>query len=299
MARFESTTGRYVWLEIQGTEYRVYYEESGNGIALVCQHTAGADGKQWRHVLADTDITSRYRVVVPDLPYHGKSLPPDKVEWWKQEYRLTKSFFIDFHLALKHALGLERPVYLGCSMGGHLATDLALACPDEYRAVIGLEAGLRSGVGTEEAIRRSFSFYAHPRVNGAAMAAASMYCSTGPIAPEKYRREVAWTYSQGAPGVFLGDQNYYSIEHDLRQTAHLIDTSRCPVYIMNGEYDAGTNIEEGEALVAKIKGAKFIPLHGVGHFPMTEDFASLKRSLMGVLVEIVEDSLNAGKSRCV
>ena len=100
MAKFEAAIGRYVWLEIQGVEYRVYFEEAGHGIPLICQHTAGSDGKQWRHFLTDPDITSRFRVIVPDLPYHGKSLPPESQEWWAQEYRLTKSFFIDFHLAL-------------------------------------------------------------------------------------------------------------------------------------------------------------------------------------------------------
>ena len=82
MAKFEAATGRYVWLEIQGVEYRVYFEEAGQGIPLICQHTAGSDGKQWRHFLTDPDITSRFRVIVPDLPYHGKSLPPESQEWW-------------------------------------------------------------------------------------------------------------------------------------------------------------------------------------------------------------------------
>jgi pimeloyl-ACP methyl ester carboxylesterase len=103
MAKFEATIGRYVWLEIQGVEYRVYFEEAGQGIPLICQHTAGSDGKQWRHFLTDPDITNRFRVTVPDLPYHGKSLPPESQEWWAREYRLTESFFIDFHLTLKRA----------------------------------------------------------------------------------------------------------------------------------------------------------------------------------------------------
>ena len=208
------------------------------------------------------------------------------MEWWAREYRLTKSFFIDFHLALKRALGLEKPVFIGSSMGGHLAPDLALACPDEYGAVIGLEAGLRSGIGTEDEIRAGWRYFRHPRVNGAERAAASMYCLNGPLSPEKYKREVAWTYSQGAPGVFAGDLNYYSIEHDLRDTAHLIDTTRCPVYIMNGEYDPGTGIKEGEELVAKIKGATFVPMPGLGHFPMTEDFQTMKQFLMPVLNKV-------------
>src|SRR3977135_3700347 len=98
MAKFETTTGRYVYLEIQGIEYRVYFEEAGQGIPLVCQHTAGSDGQQWRQFLNDEDITATYRVIVPDLPYHGKSQPPEAVQWWSQEYRLTKAFFVEFHL---------------------------------------------------------------------------------------------------------------------------------------------------------------------------------------------------------
>ena len=33
---------------------------------------------------------------------------------------------------------------MGCSMGGHLAGDLALHHPDEFRAVIGVEGALAS-----------------------------------------------------------------------------------------------------------------------------------------------------------
>jgi hypothetical protein len=60
----------------------------------------------------------------------------------------------------------------------------------------------------------SFRYFRHPRVNGADRAAAAMYCINGPRSPEKYKREVAWSYSQGAPGAFAGDLNYYNIEDD-------------------------------------------------------------------------------------
>jgi pimeloyl-ACP methyl ester carboxylesterase len=86
--------------------------------------------------------------------------------------------------------------------------------------------------------------------------------------------------------VFAGDLNYYNIEHDLRETAHLIDTARCPVYIINGEYDPSTGFKEGEELAAKINGAVWIPMPGIGHFPMTEDYPTMKPFLMPVLDEI-------------
>ena len=117
MARFDPIVGKYIYLKIQGIEYRVYFEESGKGIPILCQHTAGNDCQEWHHLLNDRDIASKYRIIAADLPYHGKSLPPESIEWWKKEYKLTKSFFIDFQVELSHALGLERPVYIGCSIG--------------------------------------------------------------------------------------------------------------------------------------------------------------------------------------
>jgi pimeloyl-ACP methyl ester carboxylesterase len=75
-ARFDHTTGRYVHLDLDGVSHRVYFEESGSGIPLLLQHTAGADGRQWRHVLEDAELRKRFRMVAYDLPYHGKSVPP-------------------------------------------------------------------------------------------------------------------------------------------------------------------------------------------------------------------------------
>jgi hypothetical protein len=51
--RFDAAVGRYVYLDIDGVEYRVYFEETGpaDGIPVLLQHTAGADGRQWRHFL--------------------------------------------------------------------------------------------------------------------------------------------------------------------------------------------------------------------------------------------------------
>ena len=108
MTRIEPVIGKYIYLTVQDVEYRVYFEESGQGIPLVCQHTAGSDGRQWRHLLNDTEVTSMYRVIVFDLPYHGKSLPPESVEWWKEEFQLHKDFLLDFHVEFTKALGLRK-----------------------------------------------------------------------------------------------------------------------------------------------------------------------------------------------
>ncbi|MBI4527031.1 MAG: alpha/beta hydrolase [Deltaproteobacteria bacterium] len=281
MTHFDPAIGRYLYLDVQGIEYRVYFEQNGNGIPLVCQHTAASDGRLWRRTLNDEEISQKYQIIVPDLPYHGKSLPPESVEWWKDEYRLTKSFFLDFHLAFSRALGLERTVYMGCSMGGQLAVELALEHPDAFRAVIALEAGL-----SRAKMAPTLDFHDHPRI-GNEFRMQTMYGKTAPGNPERYRREIAWTYGQSAPPVSKGDLYYNFLDHDLTGgMAQRIDTSRVPVYLMTGEYDWGNSPEDTRILAAQIKGAKFIEMRGLGHFPMSENFAAFKKYLMPILDEI-------------
>jgi len=193
MARFASISGRYVYLTVDGVEYRVYFEEAGSGIPMILQHTAGADGRQWRHLLEDPEITARFRLIAHDLPYHGKSLPPPSVEWWKREYRLTQDFFMKLIVGLSRELALDRPVYMGCSMGGHLAGDLALHHPEDFRAVIGVEAALASK-GTDTLL----PWFHHPRL-GNDSKPSLMYTLTAPQSPERFRQETIWIYSQGAP----------------------------------------------------------------------------------------------------
>jgi len=279
MAKLETISGKYVYIEVHGIEYRVYFEENGKGIPLICQHTAGSDGRQWRHLLNDSEITSLYRVIAPDLPYHGKSLPPESIEWWKEEYKLTKSFFIDFHVNLSRSLGLQKPVYMGCSMGGHLAPDLALERPNEFRAVIGVEASL--GV-THPA---ELQWHHHPRI-GNDFRAHAMSGMMAPHSLEKYRRETMWEYSQSGPPVFKGDLYYYFIEHNLTDSAWKIDTSCIPVYLLTGEYDPATSPEDTRKLAEQIKGSKFNEMKGLGHFGMSENFGAFKKYLMPILKEI-------------
>ena len=63
MAKYAAITGKYIYVTVEGIEYRVYFEEAGTGIPIVCQHTAGSDGRQWRHLLEDPDLTKRFRFI--------------------------------------------------------------------------------------------------------------------------------------------------------------------------------------------------------------------------------------------
>lgn len=278
MTRHDAALGRYLYLTFDDVEYRVYYEESGTGTPLVLQHTAGADSRQWRHLLENTDLARDWRMIAYDLPYHGRSLPPDGLDWWKSEYRLTRDFLMKVPLALSAALGLERPVYMGSSIGGHLAADLALYHPDAFRAVIGLEAALATpGSYTDQ--------WSHPAISNE-FKASVMYGLMSPSSPEARRRETSWVYSQGAPAVFKGDLYYWSVDHDLGERAHEIDTSRVAVYLLTGEYDWAATPAMSQELARRIPGAHYQTMEGLGHFPMSEDPERFLGYLRPLLEEI-------------
>lgn len=279
-ARLESIVGRYLNAPINGDEYRIYFEEAGSGIPLLLQHTAGADGRQWRFVLEDEELQARFRMIAYDLPFHGKSVPPTGKAWWREEYRLTKDFFMRVPVMLADALDCDSPAYMGSSIGGHLAVDLALHHGDRFRAVVGLEASAYTPGGFID------EFY-HPEISND-FKASLMYGLMAPMSPEALRHETRWVYSQGAPAVFKGDLYYYSIDHDLREEAARIDTNRCSVDILNGEYDWSGTPELGAELAAMIPGARYRTMKGLGHFPMSENPEVFLREIKPVLGRIAD-----------
>ena len=113
-----------------------------------------------------------------DLPFHGKSLPPVGPKWWASEYRLDGGFLRAVPVSLAAALGLARPVFMGCSVGGLLALDLARRHGDLFRAVISLEGALKS-----RATSRALSGFWHPQVSNEYKARA-MNALMSPTSPE-------------------------------------------------------------------------------------------------------------------
>lgn len=264
-ARFDSPIGRYLHVELDGHDHRIYVETAGSGIPLLLQHTAGAHGAQWRHLFEDEWLTSHFEVIAYDLPFHGKSLPPSGRAWWADEYRLTTEGFMAVPLAVADGLGLDQPVFMGCSIGGLLALDLARFHPDKFRAVIGLEPSLKVH-GNIDAMTHLW----HPRVDSG-YKAALMEGLVAPQSPEALKKETAFVYSQGWPPSFLGDLYFYVEDHDLTTEAANIDTSQVEVHLLSGEYDWSATPESGRAAHEAIPGSTFALMEGLGHFPMSEN----------------------------
>jgi pimeloyl-ACP methyl ester carboxylesterase len=291
----EAVTGRYLRLQFEGRPHRIYFEEAGEGIPLICLHTAGADGRQYRALLNDPAVTSRFRVVVFDLPWHGKSSPPPGFE--NEIYRLTTDRYVGITIAVKQALGLDNPVIMGCSIGGRAVLHLALRHGAELRAVIGLQSALyaENKIDGEPDDLRPLH---RPDIHGQECAAALM---TGLIAPQSNSTdawETLWHYMQGGPGIFMGDLHYYFNDGDLRNgMAEGIDTRQCPVYLLSGDYDTSATPEMGQELADLIGATYFEVMKNMGHFPMSENPDEFRSYLLPVLQAILEQPGTTGAER--
>ena len=274
----EPMVGRYVHVEIDGTMHRIYFEEAGHGIPLVCLHTAGSDNRQWRYLLADEEFTKNFRIIAFDLPWHGKSNPP--ANWDGSEHQLTTKRYTETIRAFCNALDLDKPVVMGCSIGGRIVLNLAIDHAQEFRALIGLEAA------DFQAPWYDTAWLNRPDIHGGEVCAALVSGLVAQQSPAEARMETLWAYKQGGPGVFKGDLYFYRVDGDLRGRTAAIDTKTCPLYLLTGEYDFSCSPEDTVRTASGITGAEVTVMEQLGHFPMSENPAQFRRYIAPVLETI-------------
>ncbi|UCU98588.1 alpha/beta fold hydrolase [Acidovorax radicis] len=274
----EAVTGGYVNFEIEGRMCRVYYETAGSGPPLLCLHTAGSDTRQYRALLNSPELTAGHQVICFDMPWHGKSSPPEG--WQTHEYQLTSALYVQTILAFMDAMQIERPIAMGCSIGGRVVLHLALQQPERFKALIGLQSGAHVHPYYD------LDWLHRPDVHGGEVCAGIVSGLIGPGAPQRDRWETLWHYMQSGPGVFKGDLHFYTGEGDLRGRVQQIDTVRCPLYLLTGEYDYSCTPEDSQELARLIPGAQLQIMPGLGHFPMSEAPQEFLRHLLPVLQRI-------------
>ncbi|UCC83997.1 MAG: alpha/beta hydrolase [Gemmatimonadota bacterium] len=123
----ETLEVRTGYVDVEGA--RLYYEEAGQGAPVVLIHGGFLDRRMWDgqfEVLAE-----QFRAIRYDVRAHGLSRA-DSVTFADHE---------DLH-QLMAALDVPRATIIGLSMGGQIATDLALAYPEMVSALVLVGPGM-------------------------------------------------------------------------------------------------------------------------------------------------------------
>lgn len=254
--------GRYVTLRAKGREFVVYGECAGQGRPILGLHTAGSDSRQFHRLMAHPRLAEAgFAVTAFDLPGHGRSAPAAAPGAWALDTDLYAELILNF----LDAWGFdEKPILLGASMSGEICLEMALRAPERFAAIIACEA-------SEHIAGRRTPWADHPRVNAAIFTPEWIEGLMAPQSPAECAAEVWWHYSQGGCGTFPGDILFYSGEWDARDRIHRIDTKKCPLTMLTGEYDYSCTAEHSAATAAKIPGARFQRMDGIGHFPFAEN----------------------------
>lgn len=273
----EPITGNYGNFKIDGVNHRIYWEEAGEGVPLVCLHTAGSDGRQYRALLNDKKLLKKFRVIVFDMPWHGKSSPPENSQ--VGHYKLSTETYISQIMSFIDGLELVKPVVMGCSIGGRIILHLAIHFPEKFRALIGLQSAGHIDPYYD------ISWLHRQDVHGGEVCGGIAYGLMAPTSPDNDKFETMWHYMQGGPGIFKGDLFFYKFDGNIGNEIKKIDNSICPIYLLTGEYDYSATPEETKSLADTI-GIEMIKMKNVGHFPMSENPKEFLKYLHPVLEKI-------------
>lgn len=115
-------------IEVEGG--RLWYQEAGEGPAVLLLHAGGADSRMWDEHWEP--LAERFRVIRFDLPGAGRSPLPE------QPVSTTE------HLKqLLDALGAEQAAVVGVSAGGGIAIDFVIERPERTWALVAVACGPR------------------------------------------------------------------------------------------------------------------------------------------------------------
>jgi pimeloyl-ACP methyl ester carboxylesterase len=259
----QEIVGRYT--EVRGT--LAYYESCGEGIPLICVHSAGTSSRLYRHTLP-TLAPHGLRVVAPDLPGHGKSMPID----WTPLDDLHE--FAEWVMELASTLGLDRPIVMGCSIGGDIALDLAVNRSADIRAAIALE-----GAAFTPTFPGSGTLQEPHTVCWEGITDVTAPAAIRPDATPDQLKEIAWMHTAGGQRFFANDL----IGWDRQDLRDRLGEVTAPTMVGVGLGDWFLPEELVRPTAEGITGATYVKWENLGHWPMWEDPETVNDSILDFL----------------
>jgi pimeloyl-ACP methyl ester carboxylesterase len=283
-------------LTVDGRSTAVVDAGPRDGPAVILIHGFGGSTFSWRLTIPAL-AAAGYRTVALDLVDFGLS---DK-GWDADTTHPAQARRV---LAVMDALGVPKAVVVGHSMGGSVATHLAMAAPDRVTALVLVDAAV-TGPGEGGSLA--------PRIVGAAL----RFPPFLQVARQAVRRLVTEdrlvsilrsAYADPAfvtPDVADGylaqirtkdwDLGLMAVSRDAGGNVlpAPLATLKPPVLLVWGAEDPWIPVARGEALRATIPGAHWAAIDGAGHLPFEERPDAFMNALAGFLETVVPSGAGA------
>jgi 4,5:9,10-diseco-3-hydroxy-5,9,17-trioxoandrosta-1(10),2-diene-4-oate hydrolase len=269
--------GRYV---TTASGLRLHYHESGareagrGGETVVFLHGSGPGASGYSNFKHNYPALAEagHRVIVPDLPGYGLSDKPED-----QEY--INDFFIATLHEFLGALGIERCVLLGNSLGGAIALGYTLAHPDVVRGLVLMAPGgveEREAYFEMEGIKRMMALFAEGPLDFDAMKKLLSFqlFDASQVADEVVAERVAVCADQ--PRTVLSTMRVPNMESRLSEIC-------CPVLCFWGVNDQFNPPGGAQKIAAGCPRARVTLLNQCGHWVMVEHLDYFNRACLDFL----------------
>jgi pimeloyl-ACP methyl ester carboxylesterase len=254
----------YVTVAGERTFYALYQSDVWCKCNLVLVHGAGGSHLDWPAPLRRLRGANVYDL---DLPGHSRS---------EGTGRSSIAAYRDFFLAFLDALGLERAVVVGHSMGGAIVLDLALHYPDRLAGLIlvGSGARLRVAPAILTGILSDFE------------ATIDLVCdyAFGPSTTEQLKRLGRQRLLQTPPQVIHGDYAACDAFDVMEQLGEVC----CPTLVICGTADRLTPPKYSVYLRDHIPGAELVLVDGAGHMAMLEKPEVVARAVSEFIASLIK-----------
>jgi 3-oxoadipate enol-lactonase len=227
--------------------------------AVVFLHGIGGNARIWEPQAASF-AAAGFRPVALDLLGYGGRAPVDRLD-----FDLLAAD-VESQIAARN---LDRPIVVGHSMGGMVAQTLLRRGPRTYRAAVLSCTSPAFGDPTGEFQKKFVADRLGPLDAGRTMAklAPAMFATVSGPAPDPAGRKLAIETIAAT-----SERSYRAAVHCLvnfDERANLAHIS-IPVLCLAGEHDRLAPPVMMERMAARIPGARYLCLKGVGHLPNVE-----------------------------
>lgn len=235
-----------------GTTLPDVVPDFSRGRALLLLHGAGSNGHAWHYQYEH--LGNRHSPVAPDLPGHGHSSGVEGLRTI-EDYAAFTAAFLD-------ALKLDSVVVAGHSMGGAIATQLALHQPNRVKALVLVATAAKFDIPQQRIETwRAVTMGRSPQPFNNDGYSPKTIATKPEVIREGWREQI-----QTDPRVRWGDLVACSLS-DLRERIRQLDK---PTLILAGADDTITSPAEAELLKDRIRGARLEMVPDAGHRLTTE-----------------------------
>lgn len=246
-ADYLTVDGRLAYVEVFGAD----------GPPVLCVHTAGQSGVQFRYVAPELAALG-YRVLVVDLPGHGRSEPAEDGPV------ADLGFYGNWCLRVLDRLAMTNPYLLGCSIGGSIVLDMAVKASDRLAGVVAMAAADSRIVHPNGVRPLVLEDSGAPSIRDRTYYGALV--SSGRLVPADRVELIALMHCREDWHVTFADGTAMG-RLDLWDELPGIT---CPMVIAAGEDDPFIPQRLVERTAARIPTARYELLEGYGHYPMEE-----------------------------